>query len=139
MKNGKQFNGQMKRRQKDKQGSTKHYTQSKRLNNTPLKIFGELRFPGRVSRSCITCDTRRVTHQQHENHFMQKSCWTPVCIKTNEMPAFLEVVLIKCGYYKLIRLAGDIKFQILVLKHLIALPYMPPFYILSTTIQNKNI
>jgi hypothetical protein len=62
MKNGKQFNGQMKRRQKDKQGSTKHYTQSKRLNNTPLKIFGELRFPGRVSRSCITCDTRRVTH-----------------------------------------------------------------------------
>jgi len=60
-------------------------------------IFGELRFPGRVSRSCITCDTCCVTHKRHEHHLMWKSCWTPVYIKTNKIPAFLEVVLIKCG------------------------------------------
>ena len=74
MKNGRQFNGQMKRRQKDKQGSTKHYTQSKRLNNTPLRIFDELRFPGRVSLP--------ASHPSCYSLAIRESCYVEIVVDT---------------------------------------------------------
>ena len=44
--------------QKDKQRSTKQTHKTKdRVTRTPLKIGGELRCPGRVSRYCSTSDT----------------------------------------------------------------------------------
>jgi hypothetical protein len=47
--------------QKDKQRSTNHtYTTKDRVTRTPQKTGGELRFFGRVSRSCSTSGTRRV-------------------------------------------------------------------------------
>ena len=57
-KNG-QYNGYKK---KYKQRSTKHtYKTKARVTRTPLTTGGELRFSGRVSSSCSTSDTRRVT------------------------------------------------------------------------------
>ena len=51
-------------KQKDKQRSTKHTYKSKdRVTRTPLNTWGELRYPGRVSRSCSTSGTRRVNIQ----------------------------------------------------------------------------
>ena len=48
--------------QKDKQRSTKHCTENKRLSNTnPLKIGGEFVCSGMVSSSCSTSDNRHVT------------------------------------------------------------------------------
>ena len=48
--------------QKDKQRSTKHtYKTKDRVTRTPLKTGGELRCSGRVSSSCSTSDTRRVS------------------------------------------------------------------------------
>ena len=48
--------------QKDKQRSTKHTHKTKdRVTRTPLKLGGELMCSGRVSISCSTSGTRRVT------------------------------------------------------------------------------
>ena len=48
--------------QKDKQRSTKHYTENKRLSNAnPIKTWGELMCSESVSRSCSTNGTLRVT------------------------------------------------------------------------------
>ena len=47
---------------KDKQRSTKHYTETKEwATQTPMKTGGELRCSGRVSSSCSTCGTCHVT------------------------------------------------------------------------------
>jgi hypothetical protein len=47
--------------QKNKQRSTKHTHKTKdRETRTPLKTGNELRYSGRVSRSCSTRGTRRV-------------------------------------------------------------------------------
>jgi hypothetical protein len=70
------------KRQKDKQLSTKHYTENRSSSNTnPTKTGGELRCSGKVSSYCPTCDTRRGTVKRHEHHMIWKSCWTPVYIK----------------------------------------------------------
>ena len=48
--------------QKDKQRSTKHIYKTKdRVTRTPVKTVGELRCSGRVSSSCSTSGTRRVS------------------------------------------------------------------------------
>jgi len=48
--------------QKDKRRSTKlTYKTKDRVTRTPLKTRGELWCSGRVSSSCSTSDTRRVT------------------------------------------------------------------------------
>ena len=48
--------------QKDKQRLTKHtYKTKDRVTRTPLKTGGELRCSGRISSSCSTSDTRRVS------------------------------------------------------------------------------
>ena len=61
-KKNRQHNGQ-KKKDKDKQGSTKHaYTSKDRVTRTPLKTGGELRCSGRVDSSCSTRDTRRVAN-----------------------------------------------------------------------------
>ena len=58
-----------KKGQTDKQRSTKHYTESKRPNNTnPNENRDELRCSGRVSSSCSTCDTSRVAVKRYEHH-----------------------------------------------------------------------
>ena len=52
----------MKKEQKDKQQSTKHYTENEGSSNTnPNKSGGECRFSGRVGSSCSICGTHRVT------------------------------------------------------------------------------
>ena len=49
------------KRQKDKQRSTKHTHKTKdRVTRTSLKTDGELRCSGKVSSSCSTSDTLRV-------------------------------------------------------------------------------
>ena len=54
-------NGQKKKRQKDKQRSTKHVHKIKdRVTRTPLKTGGKLRCSRRVSSSCSASGTRRV-------------------------------------------------------------------------------
>ena len=54
-------NGQKKKRQKDKQRSTKHVHKIKdRVTRTPLKTGGKLRRSRRVSSSCSASGTRRV-------------------------------------------------------------------------------
>ena len=56
-----QHNGQQKKYEKDKQGSTKHtYKTKDRVTRTPLKARDELRCSGRVGSSCSTSDTVRV-------------------------------------------------------------------------------
>jgi hypothetical protein len=48
--------------QKDKHPATKHaHKTNNRVKRTPLKTVGELRSSGRVSSSCSTSDTRRVS------------------------------------------------------------------------------
>jgi hypothetical protein len=60
-KKNRQHNGHRKG-QKNKQRSTKHYTESLRPCNTnPLKTGDELRCSGKVGSSCSTCGTRHVT------------------------------------------------------------------------------
>ena len=55
----------MAKNEKDKQ-STAHMTQHRKLKNKQhephQKTRGDIRFPGRVSRSCSTCGIRRVAH-----------------------------------------------------------------------------
>jgi hypothetical protein len=54
-------------KRKDQQRSTKQYTENEWSSNTnPTKIRGELMSSGRVSSSCSSCDTRRVTVKLHE-------------------------------------------------------------------------
>jgi hypothetical protein len=49
-------------KKKNKQWSTKYYTPPQRLISTnPIEYVGELRCLGRVSRSCSTSGSRRVT------------------------------------------------------------------------------
>ena len=58
-------------KKKDKQQSTNHYTKNKdRATRTPLKIWGELRSSGRISRCCSTCDTHRVTLVTHPEMYV---------------------------------------------------------------------
>jgi len=48
--------------ERDKQRSTKYYTENKRSSNTNLTKTGDkLRCSGRVSSSCSTCDKGRAT------------------------------------------------------------------------------
>ena len=62
-KNDRQYNGQKKKRPKDKQQYTKHYTDNNRSSKTypGVKTGGELMYSGKVSSSCSMCGTRRVT------------------------------------------------------------------------------
>jgi len=62
-KNDRQYNGQKKKRPKDKQQYTKHYTDNYRSSKTypEVKTGGELMYSGKVSSSCSICGTRRVT------------------------------------------------------------------------------
>ena len=54
-KKGRQYNGQKEKKQKNKQRSTEHYTETRdRATQTSLNTEGELRFSGRVSSSCST-------------------------------------------------------------------------------------
>jgi len=55
------------KRQNDKQWSTKHYTENKRLENMDptKKTEGEI---GRASKSYSTSYTSRVTDKGHEHH-----------------------------------------------------------------------
>jgi hypothetical protein len=56
-----QHNGQRKKRQQDKQRSTKHTHKAKdRVTRTAIKTGAELRCSGKVSSSSSTSDTRRV-------------------------------------------------------------------------------
>ena len=49
--------------QKDKQRSTKYYTENQRSSNTnPTKTGGEVRCPGSVASSSSTCSPRRVVN-----------------------------------------------------------------------------
>ena len=58
-KKNRQYNGQQKKVQKDKQRSTKHIHDTKdRVTRTPLETGCELRCSGTVSSSCSTSDTR---------------------------------------------------------------------------------
>ena len=62
--------------QKDKQRSTKHTRKTKdRVPRTPLKTRGQLRWSGRVRRSCSTSDTRRVnlvTNPSNQNYVFRQ-------------------------------------------------------------------
>jgi hypothetical protein len=51
-----------------------------RATGIPLKTDGEVRCSGRVSSSCSTCDTRRVTLKEYEHHMILKLCWTKVYV-----------------------------------------------------------
>jgi hypothetical protein len=50
------------------------------VTRTPSKNRDELRCSGRISRSCSTCDTRRLIAKRHEHHQIWKSCRIPVSI-----------------------------------------------------------
>jgi len=53
-----------------------------RKSHDPHKnMRGEFRCFGRVSSSCSTSDTRRVTVKQQKHHTIWKSCWTPVNVE----------------------------------------------------------
>ena len=53
--------------QKDKQRSTKHYTENKRSSNTSsLQTGGEVRCSGMVNSSCSTCGTCCVSLDTNE-------------------------------------------------------------------------
>ena len=57
--------------QKDKQGSTKHTCKTKdRVTRTPLKTGGEIRCSGKVSSSCSTSGTCRVSLVLHGMSFI---------------------------------------------------------------------
>jgi len=47
---------------------------------SPLQTRGELWCSGRLSSSCSTSDTCRVTVKRHEPHLIWKSCWTPIYV-----------------------------------------------------------
>ena len=69
------------KRTNHKQRSTKHTHNTKdRATRTLLKTEVELRCSGRVSSSCSTSDTHRVTDKRHKHHLTWKPCWTPVCV-----------------------------------------------------------
>jgi hypothetical protein len=51
----------------------------------------KLRYPGRISTSCSTCSTHRVTAKRHEHHFIWKSCWKLVYV--NQFGLILVFVL----------------------------------------------
>jgi hypothetical protein len=51
-----------------------------RLTRTSLKTRSESSCSGRVSSSCSTCDTLRVTVKRHKHHLIWKSCWRPVYV-----------------------------------------------------------
>jgi len=70
-----QYNGQQKKAQKDKWRSIKHYTELKIETHR-----GELTRFWRVSSSCSTSATRRVTAKWHEYYLSWKACWTPVYV-----------------------------------------------------------
>ena len=56
--------------QKDKQRSTKYtYKTKDRVTRTPLITGSEIRCSGRLSSSCSTSDTHRVTHIYMTTHF----------------------------------------------------------------------
>jgi len=55
-----------------------------RTTRTPLQIGGEQRCSGKVSSSCSTSDTRRVTVKWHEPHLTWKSCWTKVYVNKHK-------------------------------------------------------
>ena len=68
-----QYNGQKKMDKKDKQRNTKHYTGNCRSSNSsPIKWRGELMCSGRVSSSCSTYDTRRVTVKRHKHDLYKR-------------------------------------------------------------------
>ena len=72
-----------------------------RATRTPPKTGCELRGSGRVSSSCSTCDTRRVTVKRHEHRLKWKSLWAPNSINktrnrfypTNGCKNELDIVL----------------------------------------------
>jgi hypothetical protein len=70
-------------KKKDKSQTTIYKTLHRKLkssNTNPIKNRGELRCSRRVSSSCSTSDTRRVTDKRHKHHMTWKPCWTPVCV-----------------------------------------------------------
>ena len=70
-KKNRQYSGQKKKVQKDKQRPTKHtYKTKDRVTGTPLKTWGERRCSGRVSSSCSTSGTRRM----HCSNILSRIC-----------------------------------------------------------------
>ena len=74
-------------RKKDKQWSTKHYTEKHKSSNTnPTIIVGE---PVSVSSFCSTRYTHRVTVKRHEHHLTWKCYWTSNKYKYDEVCSLL--------------------------------------------------
>ena len=81
-KNDRQYNGQ---KIKDKKVNNDQENTSQKTKDwstrTPQKPgMNEHRWSGRVSSSCSSSVTRRVTVKRHEHHLIKKSCWTPVYV-----------------------------------------------------------
>jgi hypothetical protein len=60
-----------------------------RATRSPIKTGGELGCPERVSRSCSTSDTRRVTVKQHEHRLIWKLGWTLVCVNNYKIHIYI--------------------------------------------------
>ena len=58
---------------------------TKDYSTNPTKTGYELMCSSKVNTSYSTSATRRVTVKQHNHHVIWKSCWTPVCVNTNNI------------------------------------------------------
>ena len=70
-----QYNGQKTKKKYERTNNDLQITTQKtkdRATRTPIRTWEgvELRFSGRVSSSCSTCDTHLVTVTQHEHHLI---------------------------------------------------------------------
>ena len=80
-----QYSGQKKNnKEKTRVYKTLHKKINDRTTRTPLKSFSEPMCSGRVSSSCSTNETRRVTVRRHEHYLIWKSYWTPVYVDKNK-------------------------------------------------------
>ena len=111
-KKNRQHDGQKKKGQQDKQRSTKHTCKTKdRVTRTPLKIGGELRCYGKVSRSCSTIGTHRVLSFIHLWQFEHR--WSEVYAIQNYKIKFVSD-LRQAGFLRVLRFPPPIKLTVTI-------------------------